>query len=499
MGMILLGLGALPACRTTETPGSDTKIIGGETYTGQPAIGMLSFKKEMSCTATLISPTRIVTAAHCIDPRFSEPEHYGFHLGPQWEGSQAFAVAKVVRHPAYNDDEAVNDIAYLDLKEVAPIEPIKAHRGSLDGLSGQRLFLVGYGANKGSEDGRPRSGSGTKRAVSMKVVAVNDGKIKLLEEGKSACNGDSGGPALLEVAPGNFELVGVTSCGDIDCFSYGVYTRLDRYLGFLELREQGDKTVSLKTCGTVSSKGVCEGSVLKSCTADCFEAKPLEEDCSQRSSGSCYTYSERGQSICIDSNFRSVSLKVEEIRIVNGNYKREPAAAGTELVFDLPQVNAMTPAHRRLDANGQVEEMLANGAHTVTLKRWLGSHGIAISKALPFTVEAGSSKTVVIAASLEPALIKAQYQTQPGEALFITGQGELLGDWKNAERMQYLNGEWVYQGYLPQGLAFKVVLAKDSGVGTISTQGVGWEQGANHILSRVPGRPANEASIKPSF
>jgi len=75
---------------------------------------------------------------------------------------------------------------------------------------------------------------------------IKNTHICLGNPGKSACAGDSGGPAVwVNPATSHAYLVGVTSFGDQDCssgatFTPGVYTRVTTYLQWIKKTTQGD-------------------------------------------------------------------------------------------------------------------------------------------------------------------------------------------------------------------------------------------------------------------
>lgn len=167
---------------------------------------------------SIISPTRILSAAHCI----VLGTIYKIRAGSSTrEGGQVVAVSQVINHPSFHIETDNNDISILMLtsalqmsKEVAVITLPKQNQPIADGTN---LQVAGWGFI--SEEGRE---SRYLRAISVPVIG-NElcGKMyfpaKIAEsvmcagfeeDGKGVCYGDSGGPLS-----DNRTLVGVVSWG----------------------------------------------------------------------------------------------------------------------------------------------------------------------------------------------------------------------------------------------------------------------------------------------
>lgn len=168
------------------------------------------------CSGTLIAPTLVLSAAHCVTPGASY-KIVQYDAGRQ---PQLLAVKRVADHHGFNAQgikahRASADIALLQLSEPLaaknslplgrPLEPIEA---------GQGYTIAGIGV---AARGDGKSG-GTVRSAEL-VSTSHPGKlqIRLLDPatnnerpGLGACTGDSGGP-VLQQQNGRNVVIGVIS------------------------------------------------------------------------------------------------------------------------------------------------------------------------------------------------------------------------------------------------------------------------------------------------
>jgi V8-like Glu-specific endopeptidase len=71
-------IASLAGC-ATDLDDPDEAIVGGTTTTAFPEVGIVGVTNgEYLCTGYLVSPTIVITAAHCISGGTS----YGFYTGP---------------------------------------------------------------------------------------------------------------------------------------------------------------------------------------------------------------------------------------------------------------------------------------------------------------------------------------------------------------------------------------------------------------------------------
>ncbi len=237
---------ALAAC-APEAPtvgGHDQAIIGGGASPADHAVVLLaSYPANRSvlatCTAALIAPTVLVTAAHCVDA----PHHPGYLYGvfPGEDASvyprlvdlepHLLAVTAVHAHPAYNPAAPFHaDIAVVILAQpLTGVTPLGLWRGPVTGLVGAPARIVGYGQQV---VGTPAS---TRRQATTVVAGLDpDDTIAVGAPGHVTCIGDSGGPALVYHS-GLEVIVGVDSYADDALCDQPAHFRLAAvYQGFLD-------------------------------------------------------------------------------------------------------------------------------------------------------------------------------------------------------------------------------------------------------------------------
>ncbi len=170
------------------------------------------------CTATLISPKILLTAAHCIKVS-AEKTLIVFHTAISCESGfdvtkNTQRVSKLIKHelyvPSEKTIEGVNDIALIILKEPAPTNYPIYKIANPSELKDSKLYFYGYGVT-GSNEG----GSGILRKTSFSsedfVVEKESDKVRVKQNrGTGICFGDSGGPGLVNIN-NEAQILGVNS------------------------------------------------------------------------------------------------------------------------------------------------------------------------------------------------------------------------------------------------------------------------------------------------
>lgn len=214
-----------------------------------------------ACTATLIAPDVLLTAAHCVvsgDPndRAARVRAY-FHTDPYCsagvglKSSDVVEAEQVIVHPDYagNEDTMKFDLALVKLKSKAPegTRPMRVAKKFIPMSEADPVYLAGFGVTTDyeAEDKTPPR----LRYIKVKPFAnpedfkgiqnvATSPRLILDQNGGGACRGDSGGPAIMKNR-GALTLIGVASQvfsrGDsINCKAYVLQTNLSFYNEWLK-------------------------------------------------------------------------------------------------------------------------------------------------------------------------------------------------------------------------------------------------------------------------
>ncbi len=241
-------------------PGS--RIIGGAP--ANPAewaftVAVLS-RGRFLCSGSVISPTHVLTAAHCA----GQPELAVIagrsRIGEG--GGELIGVSNAATHPNYPADRKY-DMAILTLAAPTTVPPIKVATAEEDAAfvqAGGIFSIAGFGRQNPLGFGRPRVG--VLRAVRVAVtrprlcrrifrgrfaagpmICTQGRQIGRSIVGRGACSGDSGGPLAARLPDGQPRLFGVASfvirvrgpLGFVTCGLLGtsVYARVAAGLDFI--------------------------------------------------------------------------------------------------------------------------------------------------------------------------------------------------------------------------------------------------------------------------
>ncbi|XP_070393997.1 trypsin-1-like [Dermacentor albipictus] len=258
-------------CGESRTPGR--RIVGGrEAMPGEfPWQVALRIRGYVFCGGSIVSPTEVVTAAHCVQgmsaKRLNVLAGTLKRTEPLDSTAQERGVKEIIVHEGFvGNDKLSNDIAVLKLNDSFDFEGSNGFVGPVclpqENFRAEALLTVsGYGTLSA---GGPQAGN--LRAVAVPIVSDSkcshiykeafesfheenpfdaDTMFCAMEEGggKDSCQGDSGGPAV-QRRGGLSELVGVVSWG-VGCGHSrypGVYTEVARYVPWIQKHTSATKS-----------------------------------------------------------------------------------------------------------------------------------------------------------------------------------------------------------------------------------------------------------------
>lgn len=188
-------------------PGDPQPIVGG-TEVGVcdfPASVFIGSWGGFHCTASLVHPRVIITAAHCI----GGIEMIGFG---EDVGNPAITVAteSCTAHPDY--DYYGIDLGVCTLAEDAPaiaMVPVLMGCEADELTPGHEIVLAGFG----QDDEASGTGGGIKRTTTNTVdeISLEYNEAYLLGNYMGSCYGDSGGPAYVQLADGSWRVFAAVS------------------------------------------------------------------------------------------------------------------------------------------------------------------------------------------------------------------------------------------------------------------------------------------------
>ena len=252
---------ACGAADERPTGHSSQPIIGGTPSTLGQLYATVSLydvnTAAQACTGTLIAPTVIVTAAHCVVTQDEQTNQITYEFQPtdllviagDLDGNtatqqNAWDVASITRHTLYNGDNgsdpdglaAWHDIAVLTTTEgvdavtPAAVLPLTSFDQAVQ--LNPNILLAGYGSRdqQGNEFGvLYQAQTPYQRRNDNEFIAGGAGN-------PDTCPGDSGGPAYADIG-GALWLAGATSRGvsssSATCGEGGIYTLVGAYSDFI--------------------------------------------------------------------------------------------------------------------------------------------------------------------------------------------------------------------------------------------------------------------------
>ena len=218
-------IAALTAGVANASPRAGKSVVGGTPATiEQWSFVAAVLTPSTLCTGTVIAPTKVLTAAHCVgNPLTMAVRTLSTSA---FSGGETLAVESIAIDPGFNHT-LQNDLAVLTLKTPTTATPIQLASGAEDAAytgPGATLSAAGFGNRNPLLVGKPRVGLltatnvrarfcppawaicdfGKKAGVAFRRIGH---RLKRRPVRAGVCSGDSGGP-LVANTPAGPRLVG---------------------------------------------------------------------------------------------------------------------------------------------------------------------------------------------------------------------------------------------------------------------------------------------------
>jgi secreted trypsin-like serine protease len=216
-------------------------IVGGTTTTASAYPFMMQItdsSQSQFCGGTLVSATKVVTAAHCmVGETTSSVRVVGGRTYRNGTNGTVARVSRIWIHPDYTDATNGDDVAVLTLSTSMPYTAASYVSSSQTGVyaAGTTARIVGWGTTSAGGSSSNQLRTATVPTVSNSSCSSSYGSDYIASDmvcagytsgGTDTCQGDSGGPLLIGGV-----LAGITSWGEgcAEAGYPGVYTRLTTF------------------------------------------------------------------------------------------------------------------------------------------------------------------------------------------------------------------------------------------------------------------------------
>ncbi|WP_371663452.1 serine protease [Streptomyces sp. NBC_00280] len=242
--VVLVATAAAASTALIAAPGvvaAPQPIVGGTTTTAATypyVMQITDASQNQFCGGTLVSATKVVTAAHCmVDETTSSVRVVGGRTYRNGTNGTVSRVTKIWIHPSYTDATNGDDVAVLTLATSMPYTAASYVTSSQTSVyaAGTTARIIGWGTTSSNGSSSNQLRTATVPTVSNASCTSSYGSSYIASDmvcagytagGVDTCQGDSGGPLMIGGV-----LAGITSWGE-GCAAAGypgVYTRLTTF------------------------------------------------------------------------------------------------------------------------------------------------------------------------------------------------------------------------------------------------------------------------------
>uniref|UniRef100_A0A4W4FCC8 Peptidase S1 domain-containing protein n=1 Tax=Electrophorus electricus TaxID=8005 RepID=A0A4W4FCC8_ELEEL len=234
--------------------GDGTRIVGGQTVTTRgrwPWQVSLHVAGSHQCGGSIITPSWIITAAHCVQT-LSLPSQWTVYAGyltlTEMYAASGSPVSRIIYHPGFDSKTNNNDIALMKLltplKMSTNVGPVCLPNAGVNFAAPRQCSITGWGAVRSGGPASEQLQEATVSLIDRSICnsrQVYNGHITdnmicagKLEGGVDSCQGDSGGPLVIKETS-LWWLIGDTSWGEGCAFRNkpGVYGNVTYFLKWI--------------------------------------------------------------------------------------------------------------------------------------------------------------------------------------------------------------------------------------------------------------------------
>ncbi|MDR9371969.1 serine protease, partial [Conexibacter sp. JD483] len=231
------------AAQAASRPRAQASVVGGTTAQAGVFSSVVfitaqtSAARATACSGTVIAPTVVLTAAHCV---VDEATHTvrptsaivvtAGSLDRTSGAATEVGAARIAVHPDYDPGALSSDAAVIRLSSPLALAPVTLADGGDAALAapGTAATFAGFGATSGTSteastrlltaattvlaDDVCQRLLGANFVAAVTLCAVDAGRFAV-----STCRGDSGGPLLTQRGDGAWVQLGITSWGSLGC------------------------------------------------------------------------------------------------------------------------------------------------------------------------------------------------------------------------------------------------------------------------------------------